>query len=370
MKKVSKILLASSLVLLAGCGGSSGSGSAAATETKDAKELYGCSVINVYNAGEYIGENVLGDFEKKYNATVKYETFDSNESMYTKLLGGSAYDVLVPSDYSIERLISENMLQKLDLNALENLDQLDPAVREMQKVFDPNLEYAVPYFWGSVGLVYNKNNVDPAVIKEKGWDILQDETYKGKVFMYDSQRDAFMVAFKALGYSMNTDDPAQIDAAFDWLVNMDKAVEPAYVTDEVIDAMMNGEKDIALMYSGDAAYVLSENEDMAFIEPDQGTNIWVDAMVIPANAGCPGLAHAFIDYITDYDASYQNSEEIGYTAVNRKVFEELSADGGTYGGISAYIPRSGYDKDEVFHFNETLRQELSDRWNKVKIGSN
>ena len=287
MKKqsLSKILLISSLGVLTAC---SGSGSSGSEETKDAKELYGCSVINVYNAGEYIGDGVLNDFEKMYNAKVNYETFDSNETMYTKLLGGSAYDVLVPSDYSIERLIDEGMLQELDKDALTNLDQLDPVSVEMQKAYDPDLAYAVPYFRGSVGLVYNKNNVDPAVIEAKGWDILQDETYKGRVFMYDSQRDAFMVAFKALGYSMNTDDPEAIEAAYQWLIAMDKAVEPAYVTDEVIDAMMTGEKDIALMYSGDAAYVIAENEDMAYLEPYQGTNIWEDAMVIPANAGCPG----------------------------------------------------------------------------------
>ena len=367
MKKqsLSKILLVSSLGVLTAC---SGSGSSDAEETIDAKETYGCSVINVYNAGEYIGDGVLTNFEKMYNAKVNYETFDSNETMYTKLLGGSAYDVLVPSDYSIERLIDEGMLQKLDKEALTNLDQLDPVALEMQKAFDPDLEYAVPYFRGSVGLVYNHDNVDPAVIEEKGWDILLDEEYKGRVFMYDSQRDAFMVAFKALGYSMNTENPEEIEAAYQWLIQMDKAVEPAYVTDEVIDAMMNGEKDIALMYSGDAAYVISENESMSYLEPHQGTNIWIDAMVIPANAGCPGLANAFVNYITDYDASYANSETIGYTAVNKQVFDEMSTDEELYGGISAYIPRDGYEKDEIFHFNEVLRQELSDRWNKVKIG--
>lgn len=366
MKKIWNVLLASCL-LLAGCGGSTTNNTAEEeVEVVDAKELYGCNVINVYNAGEYIGEDVLNQFETAFRAKVNYETFDSNESMYTKLLGGNSYDVLVPSDYMIERLISEGSLQKLDKSKLTNLNQVNPDVLEMQKVFDPNLEYAVPYFWGSVGLVYNKNNVDPKEIEEKGWDILLDEKYNGQVFMYDSQRDAFMVAFKALGYSMNTDSDADINSAYNWLIKMKEAVDPSYVTDEVIDAMMNGEKDIALMYSGDAAYVLSENEDMAYIEPHQGTNIWVDAMVIPANATCPDLANEFINFITDYNASYQNSDEVGYTSVNQTVFEELSADDGTYGGINAYTPRVGYEKDEVFHFNEVLRQQLGERWNLVK----
>ncbi len=367
MKKqtIFKAMMAGSLGFLCACGGGS-----TAEEQFDAKELYGCNVINVYNAGEYIGDGVLTDFEKIYNARINYDTFDSNESMYTKLLGGSAYDVLVPSDYSIERLIQEGMLQKLDKDALENLELLDTIAVDMQKEYDPELAYAVPYFRGSVGLVYNKTNVDPAVIEEKGWDILLDETYRGRVFMYDSQRDAFMVAFKALGYSMNTENPEEIEAAYNWLIEMDKAVEPSYVMDEVIDAMMNGEKDIALMYSGDAAYVCSENEEMAYLEPYQGTNIWEDAMVIPASSQCPGLAHAFVDYITGYDAAYANSETVGYTAVNKQVFDEMSTDEELYGGVDGYIPRTGYDKDEVFHFNEVLRQELSDRWNKVKAGSN
>ena len=366
MKKqaIIKAMMAGGLVLCA-CGGGS-----TAEEKYDAKELYGCNVINVYKAGEYIGDNVLTDFEKIYNARINYDTFDSNESMYTKLLGGSTYDVLVPSDYSIERLIQQDMLQKLDKDSLENLDLLDPIAVDMQKEYDPELAYAVPYFRGSVGLVYNKTTVDPAVIEAKGWDILLDETYRGRVFMYDSQRDAFMVAFKALGYSMNTDNPQEIEDAYNWLIAMDKAVSPSYVMDEVIDAMMNGEKDIALMYSGDAAYVCAENEDMAYLEPYQGTNIWEDAMVIPANSQCPGLAHAFINYITDYDAAYANSETVGYTAVNKQVFDEMSTDEELYGGVDGYIPRTGYDKDEIFHFNEVLRQELSDRWNKVKAGSN
>lgn len=368
MNKILKSLLAS-VLLLAACGGNK----PAATENvdvQDAKELYGCNVINVYNAGEYIGEDVLGNFEKLYTAKVNYETFESNEMLYTKLLGGSSYDVLVPSDYTIERLLQENMLQKIDKAAITNIGNLNPDVVEMQKVFDPTLEYSVPYFWGTVGLVYNKNNVDPKVIEEEGWDILLNTDYAGKIFFYDSQRDAFMIAFKALGFSMNTDNENEILAATNWLKKMATTMDPAFVTDEVIDAMVNGEKDIAIMYSGDAAYVLSENEDMAWIEPSQGTNVWVDAMVIPANATCPGLANAFINYITDYDASYANSDEVGYTSVHKEVFEELSGAGGTYEGNPAYMPRVGYEKDEVFHHNEILKQELGHNWNQVKNSVN
>lgn len=365
MKKLLKISSVSLLALsttLVGCGGSS------ASNEYDAEELYGCSVINVYNAGEYIGDDVISNFEKMYNAKVNYDLFESNEIMYTKLLGGSSYDVLVPSDYMIERLLQEDMLQKLDKDSLTNLDQLNPDVVAMQQAYDPTLEYSVPYFWGSVGLVYNKNNVDPAEIEEKGWDILQDSKYSGRVFMYDSQRDAFMVAFKALGYSMNTEDDGEIEDAYNWLKTMATNVNPSYVTDEVIDAMVNGEKDIAVVYSGDAAYILSENEDMAWIEPYQGTNNWSDSMVIPKNATCAGLANAFIDYITDYDTAYSNSETVGYTSPNLEVMEVLSSEDGDYYENDAYLPRTNYDKDEVFHYSDVLKQKLSDLWNKVKIG--
>lgn len=372
IKKILKITAAlSTAITLTACGGTSGGGSAAGDddETIDAKEVYGCNVLNVYNWGEYIGEEVIPNFEKKFNAKVNYDMFDSNENMYTKLLGGSSYDILVPSDYMIERLIKEKLLQPLDKEALTNIGALDPEVVEMQKVYDPELTYSVPYFRGSVGIIYNTEHVDPAEVEEKGWEILRDPKYKGRVIMYDSQRDAFMIAFKALGYSMNTENEEEIQKAYEWLKELDNAVDPAYLTDEVIDTMIYPDavnyKDLAVVYSGDAAYIQYENENMAYYEPEQGTNIWSDGMVIPKNAGCPGLANEFINYILSYDASYDNSITVGYTSSNKEVKDDIA--GGEYDGIEAYVPRSGYAKDEVFRFNETLVQLLSDRWNRVKM---
>ncbi len=363
MKRLWKTaLLSVTAASLAACSG----GGNTAESAVDAQEVYGCSVINVYNAGEYIGENVISDFESLYNARVNYDTFESNEMMYTKLLGGSSYDVLVPSDYMIEQLLEEGLLQKLDMDAMTNYDLLDENVLETQKSFDPTQEYSIPYFWGSVGIVYNKNNVSEEDLEELGWDIFLDTTYKGKIYFYDSQRDAFMVAFKALGYSMNTDDEDEINEAYEWLRTMNATMDPAYVTDEVIDGMVQGRMDLALMYSGDAAYVLSENEDMGWYEPTQGTNIWVDAMVIPENSSCPGLANAFINYIISDDVQYENSSYVGYTSVDTDVAEELADN--DYWGINAYTPRTGYDLDESFHYNAYLKQKLSDLWNKVKVG--
>ena len=364
MRKTGKVLAAGSLLVLAGCRGSAGED---VEQIVDAKTEYGCNVINVFNAGEYIGEDVVGNFEIMYNAKVNYDMFESNEMMYTKLLGGSSYDVLVPSDYMIEQLLDEKMLQKIDRNAMTNSDGLDPYVVEMQKAFDPDLEYSIPYFWGSVGIVYNRTTVDEEELKREGWNIFKNPKYKGRIFFYDSQRDGFMVAFKALGYSMNTDNPQEIQEAYEWLREMNATMEPAYVTDEIIDGMVNAEKDIALMYSGDAAYTMYENMDMGWYEPDQGTNIWIDAMVIPANATCAPLANEFINYIISYDVQYENSEYVAYTAVNKEVAEELSGPDGDFFENTAYTPRDGYEKDEVFHYNADLKAMLSDLWNKVKI---
>lgn len=363
-KKICNITLCtSSALVLCGCGDNY----TTVEQVADAKEVYGCNVINVYNAGEYIGEEVLSNFEIMYNARVNYDTFESNEIMYTKLLGGSSYDVLVPSDYMIERLISEEMVQPLNQQQLTNKDSLNPAVVKMRDAFDEDGVYSYPYFWGTVGLVYNKQIVDEETIEKEGWEILKDTEYKGNIYYYDSQRDGFMVAFKALGYSMNTDDPNEIQDAYEWLREMNRTMEPAYVTDEVIDGMINYEKAIAVMYSGDAAYALSENMDLAWYEPQQGTNKWVDAMVIPKNASCSGLANEFINYIGSYDVQLANSEWVGYTPVRSDVQEYLSGPDGDYFEDAAYEPREDGENDEVFHFNEKLTKQLSDLWNKVKI---
>ncbi|MDD6370097.1 ABC transporter substrate-binding protein [Galactobacillus timonensis] len=365
IKIVASAALAASM--LAGCG------SEAAVdpdvEIIDSQAVYGCSTINVYNAGEYIADETIPEFERRFTARVNYDVFDSNETLYTKLLGGSSYDVLVPSDYMIERLMSEDMLQPLDKSVVTNFSNIAPDVMDMVKQFDPEEQYAAPYFYGSVGLVYNNQVVDQETIENEGWDILHDERYKGRVYAYDSQRDMFMVALKALGYSMNTEDPTQIQEAYDWLMEMNDAVDPAYVTDEVIDGMANGDMDIAIMYSGDAAYVISENSDMSYLEPSQGTNIWVDAMVIPANSSCPALANEFINFMMEDDIAQMNSEYVGYTSPNTAVRDYLSGELGDYFENPAYLPRSGYEKDEVFHFNEKMTRQLADLYTRVKMSA-
>ena len=323
-------------------------------------------VLNVYNWGEYIDRQVITDFEKEYGVRVNYSLFSSNEEMYTKLLSGASYDVIIPSDYMIERLIREKKLQPIDHAVVDNLDNLADGVRNLY--YDPDNTYSVPYLWQTVGIVYDTTKIDPEAIEEQGWSAFLNPEYKGHVYMYDSERDAFMIALKALGYSANSDKDDELEAAYNWLREMDKAIRPSYVTDEVIDSMANGEKWMALVYSGDAAYILSENEDMGYCAPKEGTNVAVDAMVIPANANNPELANKFIRYILEYKASLMISEEVGYASANAQVLEELSGEGGDYEGNDAYVPRSGYELDEFYHdIPDELRSKYSSMWIKVKL---
>ena len=352
------------VLVLAVLGGTVGASVSQQRKSAEAIEKYGSNVLKLYLPGEYLGENVISDFEKQFGVRVIVENFDSNEMMYTKLMAGDRYDVVIPSDYMIGRLMKEDFLQPLDKSLIPNMENMDDAVRGMS--YDPQNDWSIPYFWGSVGLVYNHENVDPAVIEREGWEILRNTDYAGHIYIYDSERDSFMMAFKALGYSMNTEDPDEINAAYEWLLQMNNTMSPVYVTDEVIDGMMNGYKDIAVVYSGDAAVVLDENEDMSFYMPSQGTNIWCDAMVIPQNAENPKLAHEFINYMLTYEAAFDNTETVGYTSPNAEVFEEMTSSEDLYADNAAYLPRSGYDKDEMFHDNQTLMRELSRLWIKVK----
>lgn len=355
MKKVVCLMIAA-VLLLGGCGSS----------TSDAVEKYGSDTLKLYNWGEYMGENLISNFEKEFGVKVIVEYFDSNEMMYTKIQAGDDYDVLVPSDYMIERLMNEKLLQPIDKSLIPNISNLAAGVTGLP--YDPENTYSVPYFWGTVGIVYNKTAVPLELLEEQGFEILRNRDYAGRLYMYDSERDSFMVALKALGYSANTEDENEIQAAYEWLLDINNNMEPSYVTDEVIDFMMNKTKDLAIVYSGDAATILAENEDMGYYVPDCGTNIWSDGMVIPANAKNPKLAHEFINYVLTYDASYDNSVTVGYASSNQQVLDDLTAEDGEFADNEAYLPRS-YELDEVFHDNEILRRRLSELWIKVKAAN-
>ena len=336
---------------------------------KEASTLpYAGQTLHVYNWGEYTGENIISGFEELTGAKVVMDNFDSNEQMYIKVANGDAYDVLVPSDYMIQRMMQEDMLQKLASETRkECLNELADAIKGLP--YDPKNEYSIPYFWGTVGIVYDKTKVSEEDLENEGWNIFLDQKYKGDIYLYDSERDSFMMALKALGYSMNTTSADELNAAFNWLVQCVQTMDPEIVTDEIIDNMAQARKALGLIYSGDAAYVMSENENMGFYMPTSGTNLWSDAMVIPKNAKNPKLANEFIRYITSYDAAMDNSSYVGYTSPNKEVMEELGGKGGDYDGINAYTPRAGYDKDEVFQYDETTRKIIADLWSRVKVAA-
>ena len=362
---ISKAAVAIGAAIVIGIGGFGWSQlSGGGASPQDAVAKYGSDKLKLYITGEYMSEDLIPNFEKEFGVDVIVEYFDSNEMMYTKMQAGDSYDVVIPSDYMIQRMMNEGSLQKLDLSLIPNLDNLTPEVTNLP--YDPDNTYSVPYFWGSVGIIYNHNNVDPEVVEAQGFEVLRNTDYAGKTYIYDSERDSFMMALKALGYSMNTENKDEIYEAYEWLLDMNDKMDPTYVTDEVIDGMMNGNKDIAVVYSGDATYIQSENEDMSFWMPNEGTNLWYDAMVIPKNAANPLLAHEFINYTLTYEAALANSEYVGYTSPNEEVMLELSSDEGLYGAYEAYVPRDGYEKDEVFQDNQIIKKTIAELWIKVK----
>ena len=320
--------------------------------------------LRIYLPGEYISDEVIQQFEYEYSIEVTIDTFESNELMYTKLLTGTSYDIVIPSDYMIERLIKEKMVQKLDKSKITIWDELYEGVLNCD--FDPNNDYSIPYFWGNGGIVYDSTIVDSDEVESQGWNILTNTKYKGQIYMYDSIRDIFMIALKQLGYSMNTSDTNELNEAYDWLCNIAKTMDPAYAADECIDGLAYGEKALGFMYSGDAAYILSENEDMRFYAPEIGTNYFTDAMCILNNAQNVENAYLFMNYITSYDAAYENSSYVGYASVNKDVLNDLTLEDADFDGNEAYIPRERNSLDEEFHNDEDTLKVISDLWIRVK----
>ena len=328
---------------------------------------YAGEELYLYLPGEYISDEMLAAFEEQTGAMVVVENFDSNEAMYIKVSNGEPYDIIIPSDYMIQRLIEEDYLQKINPELLNNFGELNDVVKS--PVYDPENEYSVSYFWGTVGIVYDKTVVSAEDLETQGFGIFLNEKYKGDIYLYDSERDAFMMALKNLGYSMNTESGEELQAAYDWLVQCVTTMEPEIVTDEIIDNMAQGRKALGLCYSGDATYIISENENMGFYLPKEGTNLWYDSMVIPKNAEHVELAHEFMNFLCSYDAANMNSSYVGYTSPNYQVMLDLSAEGGDYEGINAYLPRTGYEMDEVFFFNADTKKIIGNLWSKVKIAA-
>lgn len=276
--------------------------------------------LNVYNWGDYIDEEVLKQFEQEYNIKVIYDTYDRNEDMYIKLKkGGTNYDVCVPSDYMIEKMLKEDMLEEIDYTNVPNAKYVMKDFKGLP--FDPENKYSVPYLWGTIGIIYNKNEVKQPV---DSWNILWDPQYKGKILMMDSPRDAFMVAQKKLGISMNTVEEQSMEAAKNELITQ-KPLVLAYVNDNVKDMMINEEAALAVAWSGEAIFMMENNENLAYAVPKEGTNMWFDNLVIPKNAPHKKEAELFIDFMSRPDIALKNAVYIGYSTPNQGAYDMMDA---------------------------------------------
>ena len=275
-------------------------------------------VVNVYNWGENIDESIFDDFEEETGIKVNYKVYESNEQLYSVLKqGGVNYDVIIPSDYMISRLIEEDMLEKIDMNNVPNISKIDPEY--LNREFDPNQEYSVPYTWGVVGLIYNSKVVDEPVTS---WKTLFDEKYAGQILQFDNSRDAMATALLALGYSVNTTDENELQEAFDLLVEQ-KDILQAYVMDTIFDKLESGEAAMGAYYAGDALTMMEINPDLRFCIPEEGTNFFVDAMCIPKGAANKTNAEYFIDFMCNTDIALRNMEVTGYATPSAEAFAEL-----------------------------------------------
>jgi spermidine/putrescine transport system substrate-binding protein len=306
MKKTIAIVISAMMLvcLFSGCGGGSGKN----------------GVVNVYNWGEYIDESLLTQFEQETGIEVNYKTYESNEQMYSVLKqGGVSYDVVIPSDYMISRLIDEDMLEPLDFANIPNFSLIDENLKN--PVYDPTGAYSVPYMWGTVGIIYDPNKVGEVT----SWGALFDEANAGQILMFDNSRDAMAIALKYLGYSMNTTDENELNEAYELLLEQ-KPLLQGYVMDQIFDKLESGEAAIGPYYAGDYLVMLENNPNLKFCIPDEGSNAFVDAMCILKGAENKANAEAFINFMCGTQVSAQNSEYIGYTSPNVEVKDLLDLD--------------------------------------------
>ncbi|MBR2338477.1 MAG: ABC transporter substrate-binding protein [Clostridia bacterium] len=357
MKKIISLLLACMVALLC-------STPVAADNASDRKNV----TLNVYNWGEYIDPSVNDLFTEETGIKVNYKNFTDNESMYAVLSSGAAvYDIVVPSDYMVGKMIAEGMLAKLDFNNIPNYSYISESLKNQS--YDPKNEYSVPYTWGTVGIFYNTKYVSEEDLQQ-GWDLLWDEKYSGRIFMFDNPRDAFGIALLKCGYSLNTTDPAHWDAAYEALVQQ-KPILHQYVMDQVFDKMINEEGWIAPYYAGDGIIMMDEEEgnlDIDFFVPDMGTNLFVDALCIPANAVHKAEAEQYINFLCRTDIALLNAEYIGYSTPQEEARAQLDPEVGE--NENFYPPEELLAKTEIFL---TLPDEtgtyMDSLWLKLKLPS-
>lgn len=380
MKRKFALLGAFMMLLSMTVGCSSGSdgddeGGEAQTLTVENKSYYkrfknaGIS-INVYNWGEYISTgadegtlDVNAEFEKLTGIKVNYTNYATNEELYAKLKGGgTTYDVIIPSDYMISKMIKEKLIQPLDMDNIPNYKYIMDNYRDL--AYDPENKYSVPYTWGTVGIIYNAEQID--IPKEEiDWDILWNEEYKDQILMFDNPRDAFAIAEIMLGYSLNTEDPAELKAAAEKLKEQ-KDIVQAYVMDEVFDKMAAGEALLAPYYAGDALTILDDNEDLDFAIPKSGTNLFVDAMCIPTSAKQKEAAEMYINFMCEPDIAFANIDYICYSTPHSAAYEMLDEE--VQNNPVSY-PDSDFiaEKTDVFvNLSDDANEMMSQLWTEMK----
>lgn len=342
-------MAAASMAALTGCGSSAGG--------ENGKVI-------VYNWGEYIDPDTIKMFEEETGIEVVYDEFETNEIMYPKVESGAAeYDVVCPSDYMIDKMIQNGLLQELNYDNIPNAKKnIGAQYYEQANDFDPGNKYAVPYCWGTVGILYNKTMVDEPITS---WAQLWDEKYADNILMQDSVRDAFMVAEKLNGFSMNTVDPTELETAKNALIEQKPLVQ-AYVIDQVRDKMIGGEAAIGVIYSGEAIYTQRENPNLEYVIPEEGTNVWIDCWCILKDAPNKENAEKFIDFMCRGDIAEKNFEYITYSTPNDAA-RELIEDEEIKNSTIAFPDLSQYNNLETFVYlgedGDALYNEL---WKEVK----
>lgn len=326
--------------------------------------------INVYNWGEYISTgadegtlDVNDEFEKLTGIKVNYTNYATNEELYAKLKGGgTTYDVIIPSDYMISKMIKEELIQPLNMDNIPNFRYIMDNYRNL--AYDPENAYSVPYTWGTVGIIYNAEQID--IPKEEiDWDILWDEKYKDQILMFDNPRDAFAVSELLLGYSLNTENPSELKAAAEKLKEQ-KDVVQAYVMDEVFDKMAAGEALLAPYYAGDALTILEDNEDLDFVVPKSGTNLFVDAMCIPSSAKQKEAAEMYINFMCEPDIAFANIDYICYSTPHSGAYEMLD-DEVRESHVSYPDSQFIADKTTVFvNLSDEANDLMKDLWTEMK----
>lgn len=325
--------------------------------------------INVYNWGQYISDGTDGyldvnaAFTEATGIEVNYMTFDTNESLYTKLkTGGSSYDIIVPSDYMAGRLIDEGLVQKLDFSNIPNYQYINEAYKNT--AYDPNNAYSVPYTWGTVGVIYNKKYVDEADIGS--WDLLWNEKYAGKILMFDNNRDAFAIAESRLGYSLNTTDSVALTACAE-LLKQQKPVVQQYVMDQIFDKMTREEAWIAPYYAGDYLTMLEDNPDLGFFFPEEGFNLFIDCLMIPSSAEHKAEAEAYINFLLSPEVCGENLDYLGYSAPEDAAKEYMDPE--VSSSEIAYPSAETLARSEAFLYLPTESNQLMDSlWLDVKTG--